>query len=105
MVSEGEHIPPNHTCVLNTFMLLEPPPAGAHVHPDDHGGDVDTRQLCLNMPMQRGQHKRIVLSRSDVSGWGAFLPEGAAVGDFISEYRGEYISQVRGASMCLWFHV
>lgn len=48
---------------------------------------------CENVSIQRNWCKHLCLGRSQVSGWGIFLKGTAKKGDFISEYRGEIVSE------------
>lgn len=48
---------------------------------------------CRNRRIQLKQHLRVLLGKSEVEGWGAFLRDGAKKNDFICEYFGEHISE------------
>ena len=52
-------------------------------------------RICRNVPLQTLQHKRILMGRSSIHGWGAFLgdAERARKNELVYEYRGELISQ------------
>ena len=54
---------------------------------------------CLNVAGQTKSHKRLVVTRSGIHGWGACTLEAVEKNDFIYEYTGELISQV---SLRLW---
>ncbi|XP_060194154.1 histone-lysine N-methyltransferase CLF-like isoform X2 [Lycium barbarum] len=47
---------------------------------------------CMNMKLLLKQHQRILLGRSDVSGWGAFLKNSVEKHEYLGEYTGEIIS-------------
>ncbi|XP_074264675.1 histone-lysine N-methyltransferase CLF [Silene latifolia] len=47
---------------------------------------------CRNMKLLLKQQQRVLLGRSDVSGWGAFLKNGVAKHEYLGEYTGELIS-------------
>ncbi len=53
---------------------------------------------CENMKVQLKQHKRVLLGLSGVSGWGAFLRDGARKNQLIGEYTGELVTQARPAA-------
>lgn len=46
------------------------------------------------------QMQRIVMGKSGVSGWGAFLHAPARQGDLLGEYTGELISQAEADRRC-----
>ncbi|KAJ7977662.1 Histone-lysine N-methyltransferase [Quillaja saponaria] len=48
---------------------------------------------CGNMRLLLRQQQRILLAKSDVSGWGAFLKNPVKKDDYLGEYTGELISQ------------
>eukprot|EP00252_Welwitschia_mirabilis_P022297 TRINITY_DN5995_c0_g1_i2.p1 TRINITY_DN5995_c0_g1~~TRINITY_DN5995_c0_g1_i2.p1 ORF type:complete len:951 (+),score=216.84 TRINITY_DN5995_c0_g1_i2:303-3155(+) len=47
---------------------------------------------CRNMNMLLKQQQRVLLGRSDVAGWGAFLKNSVTKHDYLGEYTGELIS-------------
>ncbi|RZC46967.1 hypothetical protein C5167_039922 [Papaver somniferum] len=47
---------------------------------------------CRNMKLLLKQQQRVLLGRSDVSGWGAFLKNGVNKNEYLGEYTGELIS-------------
>ncbi|KAL1824293.1 hypothetical protein ACET3Z_011071 [Daucus carota] len=47
---------------------------------------------CRNMKLLLKQQQRVLLGRSDVSGWGAFLKKSVVKHDYLGEYTGELIS-------------
>ncbi|XP_055806045.1 histone-lysine N-methyltransferase CLF-like isoform X3 [Solanum dulcamara] len=47
---------------------------------------------CGNMKLLLKQHQRVLLGRSDVSGWGAFLKNSVEKNEYLGEYTGEVIS-------------
>ncbi|CAH9090066.1 unnamed protein product [Cuscuta epithymum] len=47
---------------------------------------------CRNMKLLLKQQQRILLGRSDVSGWGAFLKNSVSKHEYLGEYTGELIS-------------
>ncbi|KAJ1412560.1 SET domain [Sesbania bispinosa] len=49
---------------------------------------------CGNMRILLRQKQRILLGKSDVAGWGAFLKEPANKNDYLGEYTGELISHL-----------
>lgn len=48
---------------------------------------------CLNVTGQTMAHKRLVVGRSGIHGWGAYTLEAVEKNEFIYEYTGELISQ------------
>ncbi|XP_073098810.1 histone-lysine N-methyltransferase CLF isoform X2 [Elaeis guineensis] len=55
----------------------------------NQGGD---NYECRNMKLLLKQQQRVLLGRSDVSGWGAFLKNGVGKHEYLGEYTGELIS-------------
>ncbi|GJT36880.1 SET domain-containing protein [Tanacetum coccineum] len=47
---------------------------------------------CRNMKLLLKQQQRVLLGRSDVSGWGAFLKNNVSKHEYLGEYTGELIS-------------
>ncbi|KAG0479508.1 hypothetical protein HPP92_010366 [Vanilla planifolia] len=47
---------------------------------------------CRNMKLLLKQQQRVLLGRSDVSGWGAFLKNSVGKHEYLGEYTGELIS-------------
>lgn len=47
---------------------------------------------CENMKLLLKQRQRVLLGRSDVSGWGAFLKNSVGKHEYLGEYTGEIIS-------------
>ncbi|CAM8905005.1 unnamed protein product [Rhodiola kirilowii] len=47
---------------------------------------------CRNMKLLLKQQQRVILGRSDVQGWGAFLKNTVSKNEFLGEYTGELIS-------------
>lgn len=62
------------------------------------GGSLDDMQStgngyhCGNMKLLLKQQQRILLARSDVAGWGAFIRNHVNKNDYLGEYTGELIS-------------
>ncbi|KAG5186964.1 hypothetical protein JKP88DRAFT_179296, partial [Tribonema minus] len=49
--------------------------------------------LCKNSNLRPGRGKRLIMGISRIHGWGAFAGEDIERGEFVSEYKGEVISQ------------
>ncbi|KHN36244.1 Histone-lysine N-methyltransferase CLF [Glycine soja] len=47
---------------------------------------------CRNMKLLLKQQQRVLLGRSDISGWGAFLKNSVGKHEYLGEYTGELIS-------------
>ncbi|KAH7520201.1 hypothetical protein FEM48_Zijuj08G0119100 [Ziziphus jujuba var. spinosa] len=47
---------------------------------------------CRNMKLLLKQQQRVLLGRSDISGWGAFLKNNVGKHEYLGEYTGELIS-------------
>ncbi|KAL8193384.1 hypothetical protein R6Q57_026519 [Mikania cordata] len=47
---------------------------------------------CQNMKLLLRQQQRVLLGRSEVSGWGAFLKNSVGIDEYLGEYTGELIS-------------
>ncbi|KAM7516507.1 hypothetical protein LguiA_006090 [Lonicera macranthoides] len=47
---------------------------------------------CRNMKLLLKQQQRVLLGRSDISGWGAFLKNSVSKHEYLGEYTGEIIS-------------
>ncbi|MCO5607693.1 hypothetical protein L7F22_061892 [Adiantum nelumboides] len=56
--------------------------------PPQRGDNYD----CQNMKLLLRQQQRVLLGRSDVAGWGAFLKNSVSRNDYLGEYTGELIS-------------
>ncbi|KAJ4714846.1 Histone-lysine N-methyltransferase [Melia azedarach] len=56
--------------------------------PDSKGDNYE----CRNMKLLLKQQQRVLLGRSDVSGWGAFLKNSVGKHEYLGEYTGELIS-------------
>ncbi|XP_077224450.1 SET domain-containing protein isoform X2 [Tasmannia lanceolata] len=61
---------------------------------DTLGGPPQTgdNYECQNMKLLLKQQQRVLLGRSDVSGWGAFLKNSVSKHEYLGEYTGELIS-------------
>jgi len=60
----------------------------------DQGLELDPNtSSCRNMVLQRGSAKKLYVAASDIAGWGCFMGEKVAKGEFIAEYVGEMITQ------------
>ncbi|KAG4303879.1 hypothetical protein PORY_002733 [Pneumocystis oryctolagi] len=47
---------------------------------------------CQNVPLQQGIGCRLILGKSNISGWGIFIGESVRADTFLGEYKGEIIS-------------
>lgn len=56
--------------------------------PPQRGDNYD----CQNMKLLLRQQQRVLLGKSDVAGWGAFLKNSVSRHDYLGEYTGELIS-------------
>ena len=70
-------------------MPVPPPPAP----PTEAARKKITAEKCMNMRLLLHEHKHIYLGLSAVSGWGAFLKDGAKKNELLGEYTGELITQ------------
>lgn len=70
-------------------MPVPPPPAP----PTEAARKKITAEQCMNMRLLLHEHKHIYLGLSAVSGWGAFLKDGAKKNELLGEYTGELITQ------------
>ena len=62
--------------------------------PPPEGGITQSMLTRDAARLVAGEHKRVLVARSDIHGWGAFMgSEGAAARELVYEYRGELISQ------------
>ena len=72
--------------------LCQPVP-DAPVRPTESTRVRATHEQCMNMRLLLQHHKHVTLGLSAVSGWGAFLKNGAKKNELLGEYTGELISQ------------
>ncbi|KAL3813630.1 hypothetical protein ACJIZ3_014898 [Penstemon smallii] len=61
---------------------------GTHGVPFQRGDNYE----CRNMKLLLKQQQRVLLGKSDVSGWGAFLKNSVGKHEYLGEYTGELIS-------------
>eukprot|EP00455_Lapot_gusevi_P039452 TRINITY_DN4422_c0_g1_i4.p1 TRINITY_DN4422_c0_g1~~TRINITY_DN4422_c0_g1_i4.p1 ORF type:complete len:329 (-),score=12.13 TRINITY_DN4422_c0_g1_i4:28-1014(-) len=66
---------------------------GASTPPDWISGNPDQKRTCQNVGIRYMSKKHIILGRSDVHGFGAFIGEPVQKNELITEYLGEIISQ------------
>jgi hypothetical protein len=55
----------------------------------------DEIKICRNTALRYSTSKKVSIARSGIHGWGAFIMEPAEKNEFIMEYVGEIVSQVR----------
>lgn len=74
--------------------------AGRECDPDLCGGCIPTLAgahapgtQCNNFRLRLNQKRRVLMGRSNVQGWGAFLQSSAIKDEYIGEYCGELIDQ------------
>jgi hypothetical protein len=77
-----------------------------HQNAQDGDDDVvpnaeDEIKICRNTALRYSTSKKVSIARSGIHGWGAFIMEPAEKNEFIMEYVGEIVSQVRPASLFL----
>lgn len=65
---------------------------GCVVPPTEKSGTLDA-ESCCNMSMQTRNFKQLLLAKSTVHGWGAFIASDALKNELITEYLGEVITQ------------
>ena len=63
-------------------------------HDIDRLVELRDTQLCANVGLLHGLQKHLSMGRSSIHGWGVFARECIYRNEFISEYRGELITQM-----------
>ena len=72
---------------------------------DISNSDEQNSDKCLNLALQLGIGKRLIIGQSSISGYGCFLNDSAKKDDFIGEYVGEIISNRETESRGIVCHV